>query len=96
MGELGRGAPAWASARDERSVRGGVNDAALSAQKIITLEENIKAGGFGSTIAEALEDLNIQVPLKIMGIPDKFIEHGARSQLLIDCGLDVENILKEI
>jgi len=69
---------------------------ASAAQKIITLEENIKAGGFGTAVVEALEDMNIQVPVKIMGIPDKFIEQGPRAQLLADCGLDVDSIRKEI
>lgn len=69
---------------------------AQKAKKIITLEENIEAGGFGSAVVEALEELNIHVPVKIMALPDKFVEHGPRTQLLADCGLTVEEIIKEI
>lgn len=66
------------------------------AKKIITIEENVEAGGFGSAVLEALEELNIHVPVKVMALPDKFIEHGPRNQLLSDCGLDIESISKEI
>jgi 1-deoxy-D-xylulose-5-phosphate synthase len=69
---------------------------AQKAKKIITIEENVEAGGFGSAILEALEDMNIQVPVKVMALPDKFIEHGSRVKLLADCGLDIESISKEI
>jgi 1-deoxy-D-xylulose-5-phosphate synthase len=63
--------------------------------KIITVEENALSGGFGSAILEFAESRNINnVSIKRMGIPDRFIEHGSRGQLLADLGLDREGILQ--
>ena len=64
----------------------------LNSKLIVTCEENILAGGFGSAVAEFLIDSNIIKPMLRFGIDDKFIEHGTRSQLLEICGLTAENI----
>lgn len=69
---------------------------AQNAQKIITIEENVLKGGFGTAVMEGLQELKLTIPVKILGVPDKFIEQGQRQQLIKDCGLTVDNILKEI
>lgn len=62
---------------------------------IITVEENVLAGGFGSAILEFAEARGMsKVSIKRMGIPDKFIEHGSRGQLLADLGLDRDGIVR--
>lgn len=61
--------------------------------KIITIEENALSGGFGSAVLEFAEAHDIKgVVIKRIGIPDEFIEHGSRDQLLHDLGLDNEGI----
>jgi 1-deoxy-D-xylulose-5-phosphate synthase len=55
---------------------------------IVTLEENAIAGGAGSAVAEALAARGILVPLLMLGIPDRFIEHGSREDCLAAAGLD--------
>jgi 1-deoxy-D-xylulose-5-phosphate synthase len=61
--------------------------------KIITIEENALSGGFGSAVLEFAEAFDIKgVVIKRIGIPDEFIEHGSRDQLLHDLGLDNEGI----
>lgn len=67
-----------------------------SAKKIITIEENSLQGGFGSAVAEGLHLLGITVPVKMLGIPDQFIDQGSIPQLWKDCGLTVESLLKEL
>ena len=63
--------------------------------KVLTVEENSLAGGFGSAVAEfIMEKGPLNVKLKRMGIPDKFIPHGSRKVLLNSLGLDVEGIIK--
>ena len=63
--------------------------------KVITLEENVLSGGFGSAIAEFIFEKGIKgIELKRIGIPDKFIEHGSRKELLKLLGLDKEGIIK--
>lgn len=49
---------------------------AQSHESIITLEDNVLAGGFGSAVLECLEEEDICLPVKRLGWPDKFIEHG--------------------
>jgi len=63
--------------------------------RIISVEENSLSGGFGSAVMEFAEshDVNGSV-IKRMGIPDKFIEHGSRGQLLGDLGLDGDGIVR--
>ncbi len=55
---------------------------------LITLEENAVAGGAGSAVLEALSAAGIHTPVKIMGLPDEFVEHGSREELLSYCKLD--------
>jgi 1-deoxy-D-xylulose-5-phosphate synthase len=68
-------------------------DIASSCKKVMTIEEGILNGGFGSSVLELLADEGLQ-NLKIhrMGIPDSFVEHGSRAELLDDLGLTVNGI----
>jgi 1-deoxy-D-xylulose-5-phosphate synthase len=61
--------------------------------RIITVEENVLQGGFGSAVLELLYDHDMQdVKVKRLGIPDRYIEHGSQAQLRRDLGLDAEGI----
>lgn len=73
-----------------------VYEQAVNSKLVVTCEENILAGGFGSAIVEFLADSNVVKPVLRFGIDDKFVEHGSRSQLLEDCGLTAENIARSI
>jgi len=59
---------------------------------IVTMEEGSLAGGVGSAILECLADVNLHVPVKRFGLPDRFVEHGSRSELLADLQLDAESV----
>lgn len=63
---------------------------------LVTLEENVVMGGAGSAVAEYLAQLNLQVPLLQLGLPDSFIEQGEHAQMLADCGLDATGIAASI
>lgn len=63
-----------------------------AARLLVTCEENVLIGGYGSAVAECLLDNNIEKKLLRLGIGDKFIVHGARSELLKLCGLTPETI----
>jgi len=65
-------------------------------ERLVTLEENVVAGGAGSAINECLAARGILIPVCNLGLPDRFIEHGERSELLADCGLDVEGIVETL
>jgi len=62
-------------------------------QVIVTLEEGSLIGGFGSAVAQHMTDLQIQTAvLYQLGLPDRYIEHGTRQELLHDLGLSPEKI----
>jgi len=59
---------------------------------IVTVEENVVAGGAGSAIAESLLAHGHALPTLNLGIPDRFIEHGSRADCLAAAGLDLPSI----
>ncbi|NHZ35157.1 1-deoxy-D-xylulose-5-phosphate synthase [Massilia rubra] len=63
---------------------------------LVTVEEGAIMGGAGSAVAEALAELGIQKPLLILGLPDKFIDHGDPAALLASVGLDAKGIAASI
>jgi 1-deoxy-D-xylulose-5-phosphate synthase len=69
---------------------------AASHDVLVTVEEGCKMGGAGSAVAEALAEAGICKPLLILGLPDKFIDHGDPALLLSQCGLDSNGIVQAI
>ena len=67
-----------------------------SHELLVTIEENVVAGGAGSGVNECLQANQINLPVINLGLPDSFVEHGTTSQLLAECGLDAEGILSSI
>jgi len=59
---------------------------------LVTLEENAIAGGAGSAVCEWLNQEEITMPVLQLGLPDTFVDHGSRNQLLEECGLDATAI----
>ncbi|HRY89808.1 MAG TPA: transketolase C-terminal domain-containing protein, partial [Rubrivivax sp.] len=73
-----------------------VLQAARSHEALVTIEEGAVMGGAGSAVAECLAANGIVVPLLQLGLPDHFVEHGDPAQLLAQCGLDAEGIVRAI
>jgi 1-deoxy-D-xylulose-5-phosphate synthase (EC 2.2.1.7) len=68
---------------------------ATSIKKIITVEENVLMGGFGSAILELFEKSNIRdITIKRLGIRDEFAEHATQAELKSIYGIDEDGILK--
>ncbi|WP_198116316.1 1-deoxy-D-xylulose-5-phosphate synthase [Massilia rhizosphaerae] len=63
---------------------------------LVTVEEGCTMGGAGSAVAEALAAEGIVKPLLILGLPDRFIDHGDPALLLASVGLDAHGIGKSI
>ena len=81
----------FASPLDDRMIAG----LARSIGRIVTVEENVIAGGFGSAVSEALDRLGLAgTPLLRLGVPDQFVLHGKRDELLAQCGLDAPGIAR--
>ena len=66
---------------------------ALDGKNVITLEENVLSGGFGSSVAEFFANKNINAKLHIIAFPDKFIRHAETARQLETAGLTAENIV---
>lgn len=65
-------------------------------EKIITIEEGCEKGGFGAAIAEFMSENNYHNTLKIIGIPDEFIEQGSVEEQQKYTGLSIEEICKTL
>jgi len=63
-------------------------------ETIITLEDGTIRGGFGSAILEFASENYYQIPIKTLGIPDEFIEHGTIEELQKQCGIDPKSLRK--
>jgi 1-deoxy-D-xylulose-5-phosphate synthase len=67
-----------------------------SYSKIITIEDGTVVGGFGSAILEFMNEHGYKADVKIMGIPDRIVEHGTPKQLYDEIGLDANGIAEAL
>ena len=65
-------------------------------KKIITIEDGVLKGGFGSAVIEFMCDNVYVADVKRLGIPDYFVEQGTQEELYKECGFDQEGIEKTI
>ncbi|MBT6355832.1 MAG: 1-deoxy-D-xylulose-5-phosphate synthase, partial [Nitrosomonadales bacterium] len=63
---------------------------------IVTVEDNTICGGAGSAVLEILSKNKIVMPTLILGIPDKFVNHGSQEEIYKQCGLDKNSIFNKI
>ncbi|MFN3729042.1 MAG: 1-deoxy-D-xylulose-5-phosphate synthase [Fimbriimonadaceae bacterium] len=71
-----------------------VANLAREAGAVITVEENVRAGGFGEAVAAALREAGLGgVALRLVTLPDEFVEHGSQAILRAQCGIDADGIL---
>jgi 1-deoxy-D-xylulose-5-phosphate synthase len=63
---------------------------------LVTLEENVVAGGAGGAVSDCLVARGIEIPVRHIGLPDRFIDQGERGELLTECGLDAGGVLRQL
>jgi 1-deoxy-D-xylulose-5-phosphate synthase len=63
---------------------------------IVTVEDGMLKGGFGSAVIEFMADNNYNANVKRLGIPDYFVEQGTQEELIKECGFDKESIKNSI
>lgn len=73
-----------------------IDEALKLSRRIVTVEDNMLAGGFGSAVAEYLTDKQADFKLLRLGIGDEFVEHGKVAQLFDQLGLNAEQITQHI
>lgn len=69
---------------------------ASQAKLVVTIEENVLAGGFGEGVMEILSQEALNIPILTMGIPDRFVTHASIDQQLEACGLSSLQIARRI
>jgi 1-deoxy-D-xylulose-5-phosphate synthase len=68
---------------------------AVDIKRVITVEENVLQGGFGSAVLELFEEKGLTgIQVKRLGVPDNFVEHGSQAYLRHKYGIDTEGIVR--
>jgi len=73
-----------------------LRELAASHEAFVTIEDNAVAGGAGSAVAECLAAHGLTLPILHLGLPDAYLEHGSREEVLSEAGLDLPGIRKAI
>jgi 1-deoxy-D-xylulose-5-phosphate synthase len=63
---------------------------------LVTIEDNLRIGGFGAVLAQCLQDAGVDTPASSFGIPQRFLPHGTRVEILAECGLTTSAIVSAI
>jgi len=77
-------------------VRQSVIDLARNHRLVVTLEDGVKVGGIGTRIRQELRSQQVDTALNELGLPDEFIEHASRSEILERVGLTAQIIAQDI
>jgi 1-deoxy-D-xylulose-5-phosphate synthase len=83
--------PRWVKPVDEAVV-----DAARAHRLVAVAEDNGRAGGFGDAVARLLHDRDVDTPVKTFGLPQQFLAHGERAQVLEETGLTPQHLARRI
>ncbi|MFE7029972.1 1-deoxy-D-xylulose-5-phosphate synthase [Streptomyces sp. NPDC057621] len=63
---------------------------------VVTVEDNSRVGGVGSSVAQALRDAGVDVPLRDFGIPPRFLDHASRKEVMAEIGLTAPDIARQV
>lgn len=63
---------------------------------LVTMEENVKSGGFGEAVLEYLNEIGSTIRSMNVSLPDDYVEHGNVELLKEECGIDADTIVKRI
>jgi len=69
---------------------------AAQARLVATVEDNGVAGGFGDAVCRLLRDADVRTPVRTFGIPQRFLDHGSRSEVLDAVGLAPQHLARQI
>jgi 1-deoxy-D-xylulose-5-phosphate synthase len=83
--------PRWVKPLDE-----ALAGAAEGHRLVVTVEDNGRAGGFGDAVCRLLRDAGVSTPVRTFGLPQEFLEHGKREEILADAGLVPQHLAREI
>ena len=73
-----------------------LHEACQQYEKLITVEDGTVIGGFGAAILEFMAMHGYKNEVKILGIPDRLVEHGSPKELQRECGYDAQGIREAV
>jgi 1-deoxy-D-xylulose-5-phosphate synthase len=62
----------------------------------VVLEDGIRTGGVGDAVARASSERGCEVPVRSFGVPEAFLDHGKRVEILAECGLTAQDIARAV
>jgi 1-deoxy-D-xylulose-5-phosphate synthase len=83
--------PRWTKPVDEAVV-----DAAREYRLVAVVEDNGRVGGYGDAVARLLRDHDVDTPVKTFGLPQRFMTHGDRSDVLEEAGLTPQHLARQL
>jgi 1-deoxy-D-xylulose-5-phosphate synthase len=63
---------------------------------VVTVEDNGRAGGVGAAVAQRLRDAGVDVPVRDYGIPQQFLEHAKRAEVMAEIGLTAQGLARRV
>jgi 1-deoxy-D-xylulose-5-phosphate synthase len=79
-----------------KPVDGALAEAAAGYRLVVTVEDNGRAGGFGDAVCRLLRDRGVDTPVRTFGLPQEFLGHAKREEILADAGLVPQHLAREI
>ena len=79
-----------------KPVDGALAEAAADHRLVVTVEDNGRTGGFGDAVCRLLRDAGVATPARTFGLPQEFLEHGKREEILADAGLVPQHLARGI
>ena len=73
-----------------------IEDTVAKHDSLVTVEENVTAGGAGSAVLEYLADKGLSIPILQLGLPDEFIKHGSQAEIRTELNLDAKGIEAQV
>jgi len=83
--------PRWVKPLDQ-----ALAQAAARHRLVVTVEDNGIVGGFGDAVARLLRDTETDTPLRTFGLPQRFLEHGERAEVLAEAGLTAQELARKV
>ena len=66
------------------------------ARLVVVVEDGVRTGGIGAAMGQLMRDASIAAPLCNFGVPERFLDHGKRAEVLAECGLTAQDISRAV